>query len=217
MNRSHLAALSFSVLAVAAAAPVRAQGMTAPKPTFGVLAGLDLATLGGSDFSGVGSRTGLTLGGYVTFHLDRRFGLEPELMFTQRGASEESGGDRVTLKMDYIDVPVLARWDVPTSGQLHPFFLAGPTLSFEVSCNGEESQGGASVSASCDDINAASPGSLSKKSFDLGATLGGGIVFPAGKKTNLSIGIRYTHGLVATFDGSDAKNRTWQFLAGLSF
>jgi opacity protein-like surface antigen len=217
MNRRYLAALSLCMLAVVTAAPTHAQGMTAPKPTFGVLAGLDLATLGGSDFSGVGSRTGLTLGGYVTFHLDRRFGLEPELLFTQRGASEESDGDRVTIKMDYIDVPVLVRWDVPTTGQLRPFFLAGPTLSFQVSCNGEESQGGASVSASCDDINQANPGSLSKKSVDIGATLGGGVTFPAGRKTNLSLGIRYTHGLLATFDGSDAKNRTWQFLAGLSF
>lgn len=217
MNRSYLAALSLSMLAVAGAAPVHAQGMTAPKPTFGVLAGIDFATLGGSDVQDAGSRTGLTIGGFATFHMNHRWGIEPELLFSQKGATEESGGDKVTLKMNYIEIPVLARFDLPTTGQVHPFFLTGPTLSFQTTCDGEESSGGTTVSASCDDINQASPGSLPKKTFDLGATFGAGVVFPAGKKMNLSVGLRYNLGLVDTFDHADAKNRTWALVAGLTF
>ncbi len=34
---------------------------------------------------------------------------------------------------------------------------------------------------------------------------------------NLSISVRYTHGLIDTFDNVDAKNRTWAFMAGLTF
>lgn len=217
MNRSYLAALSLSMLAVAATAPVHAQGMTVPKPTFGVLAGIDFATLGGSDVQDAGSRTGLTIGGYATFHIDRRWGIEPELLFSQKGATETSGGDKLTLKMNYIEIPVLARFDLPTTGQVHPFFLAGPTLSFQTTCDAEESSGSSSVSASCDDINQASPGSFSKKTFDLGTTFGAGVVFPAGKKMNLSVGLRYTLGLIDTFDNADAKNRTWALVAGLAF
>lgn len=217
MNRSYLAALSLSMLAVAGAAPVHAQGMTAPKPTFGVLAGIDFATLGGSDVQDAGSRTGLMIGGFATFHMNHRWGIEPELLFSQKGATEESGGDKVTLKMNYIEIPVLARFDLPTTGQVHPFFLAGPTLSFQTTCDGEESSGGTTVSASCDDINQASPGSLPKKTFDLGATFGAGVVFPAGKKMNLSVGLRYNLGLVDAFDNADAKNRTWALVAGLTF
>ena len=217
MNRSYLAALSLCMLAVAAAAPVHAQGMTAPKPTFGVLASIDFATLSGSDVQDAGTRTGLTIGGFATFHIDHRWGIEPELLFSQKGASEDFGGANGTLKMDYIDIPVLARYDLPTKGQVHPFFLAGPTMSFQVSCNLEASQGSQSASESCDDANQQTEGSLSKKTFDVGATFGAGVVFPAGKKMNLSVGLRYNLGLIDTFDNASAKNRTWALVAGLTF
>lgn len=218
MNRCHFAALSFSVLTFAASAgQVRAQAMH-PKPTLGVLAGLDLATLGGSDVSNAGSRTGLSIGGFATFHVTNEFGIEPELLFTQRGAHESSGGSDITLKLDYIDVPVLARYDLHLQNStVRPFFLAGPTFSFQISCDAEASGDGSSVSESCDDLNNQTEGAFSKKSFDTGATLGAGVGFPVDKKMNLSFSVRYTHGLIDTFDNADAKNRTWSFMAGLTF
>lgn len=217
MHRSYLAALSLGMLAVAATAPVHAQGMTVPKPTFGVLAGIDFATLGGGGVQDAGTRTGLTIGGFATFHKDSRWGIEPELLFSQKGATEESGGDKLTLKLNYIEIPVLARFDLPTKSQVHPFFLAGPTMSFEISCDAEASSGGQSASESCDDLNQQLDGGLSKKTFDLGATFGAGVVFPASKNMNLSVGLRYNLGFIDTFDGTDAKNRAWALMAGLTF
>lgn len=218
MNRCHFAALSFTVLTLAAsAAPVSAQ-VVAKKPTLGVLAGIDLATLGGSDVSDAGSRTGLSIGGFATFHVTNEFGIEPELLFTQRGAKESSDGSDVTVKLDYIDIPVLARYDLHLQNStVRPFFLAGPTFSFQVSCDAEESGEGGSISASCDALNNEEEGGFSKKSFDTGATLGAGIGFPVDKTMNLSFSVRYTHGLIDTFDNVDAKNRTWAFMAGLTF
>jgi opacity protein-like surface antigen len=218
MNRCHIAALSLSVLTLAASAGQASAQAVGKKPTLGVLAGLDLATLGGSDVSDAGSRTGLSIGGFATFHVTKEFGIEPELLFTQRGAKESGGGSDLTLKLDYIDIPVLARYDVtlPNSAA-RPFFLAGPTFSFQVSCDAEESGEGGSISASCDAVNQQNEGSLSKKSFDTGATLGAGVAFPVDKKMDLSFSVRYTHGLIDTFDNADAKNRTWSFMAGLTF
>ncbi len=166
----------------ASAGQVRAQAVH-PKPTLGILAGIDLATLGGSNVSNAGSRTGVSIGGFATFHVTNQFGIEPELLFTQRGAHESSDGDDITLKLDYIDIPVLARFDVPmTNSTLRPFFLAGPTFSFQVSCDAEESGEGGSISSSCDNLNNQTGGGFSKKSFDTGATLGAGIGFPVDKK-----------------------------------
>lgn len=220
MNRSHFAALSFSVLTLAASAgQVRAQDVH-PKPTLGILAGIDLATISGSAVSNAGSRTGLSIGGFATFHVTNQFGIEPELLFTQRGASESSNGTDLTLKLDYIDVPVLARWDVSlTNSNVRPFFLAGPTFSFQISCDAEESGTSGSASTSCDNLNNQTEGGFSKKSFDTGATLGAGVGFPVdkNKKTNLSFSIRYNLGLIDVFDNTDAKNRTWSFMAGLTF
>jgi opacity protein-like surface antigen len=218
MNRCHIAALSLSVLTLAASAGQASAQAVAKKPTLGILAGIDLATLGGSDVSDAGSRTGLSIGGFATFHVTKEFGIEPELLFTQRGAKESSDGTDLTLKLNYIDIPVLARYDVTLpNSTARPFFLAGPTFSFQVSCDAEESGDGSSVSTSCDDLNQQSEGSLSKKSFDAGATLGAGVAFPVDKKMDLSISVRYTHGLIDTFDNADAKNRTWSFMAGLTF
>ena len=216
MNRT-LAAVSLALLTAAAATGAHAQGMTAPKPTFGVLAGINVATLGGSDAQNAGSRTGLAIGGSATFHITNQFGIEPELLFSQKGASETINATQATLKLDYIEIPVLARYDVSTRGPAHPFFLAGPALAFEVSCNAEVSNGGQSASESCDNLNQQLEGGLSKKSFDFGGQLGAGVVFPAGKKMNLSVSVRYTLGFVDTFDNADAKNRNWSFLAGLTF
>lgn len=215
MLRRHLAALSLSTLAVTAAAGHVSAQAPLPKPSFGVLAGVDLATLGGSDVSGAGSRTGLTAGVFATFHVAKGFGIEPELLFSQKGAHETFDGGDVTLKLDYVEIPVLARFDVSTGGMVRPFFLAGPTASFQVSCNAEESDGSSSMSASCDDINNES-GGFSKKSFDVGATAGAGVTFPAGAM-KLSVGVRYTHGLIDAFENADAKNRVWSFVAGLTF
>ncbi|MGH7647637.1 MAG: hypothetical protein ACREND_05935 [Gemmatimonadaceae bacterium] len=49
------------------------------------------------------------------------------------------------------------------------------------------------------------------------ASLGAGVAFRVDKKMDLSISVRYTHGLIDTFDNVDAKNRTWSFMAGLTF
>jgi len=213
MNR-HLA-LSLALLTVAAAKTADAQGMTAPKPTFGVLAGLNVATAGGNDVQNAGSRTGLAIGGFATFHLANGFGIEPELLFSQKGASQSGGGETETFKLDYIEIPVLARYDVATRGPAHPYFLAGPALAFQVSCNLEATSDGESQSASCDDL--ADQFDLHKKTFDFGGQIGAGVAFPAGKKMNLSFSVRYTLGFTDVFDNVDAKNRNWSFLAGLTF
>lgn len=112
---------------------------------------------------------------------------------------------------NYIEIPVLARYDVKTTGPAHPFFLAGPALAFQVSCNAEGASGGVSASASCDAAR------ISKKTCDLGGALGAGVAFPAGKTTHLSVSVRYELGFADTFDNSDSKNRAWSFLAGLTF
>lgn len=72
------------------------------------------------------------------------------------------------------------------------------------------------MNASCDSAADASGGSFSRKKFDFAAVGGAGIAFNLGAAA-LSVSARYTYGFTDTFQDSNAKNRYWSILAGLTF
>jgi len=187
-----------AVFAIAGAQGAAAQAPLVPHPTIGILAGVNLAKLSGNDITDASNRTGFVGGLYVTFHIAGGFGIEPEALYTMQGAKFD---DDFTVKLDYISVPVLLRYDFKTPG-VHPYVFAGPTFSFKAKC--QESQG--SDSADCSDAD------ITPKSFDMGATGGAGVAF--GK---LSVSARYTAGFSKIADNVDAKNRTISVMAGLAF
>jgi hypothetical protein len=193
--------LSAALLATVGAVSAQAQALN-PKPTLGVIAGLNLAKVGGSDVSDVSNRTGLAAGLYATFHMHKGFGIEPEALFSMQGA--KSGTQ--TVKLNYIQVPVLARYDFPSKSPAMPFLVAGPAFGFKAGCKVSDG----SESASCSDAG------MDTKSFDLGAAVGAGVGFRAGKNT-VSVQARYTHGFSDIVDGASVKNRDIGILAGISF
>lgn len=62
--------VSAAALALAAASHTATAQLPTPKPTIGVLGGLNLATLSGSDISGVSNRTGFQAGLFLTLHMN---------------------------------------------------------------------------------------------------------------------------------------------------
>src|SRR6185312_2041683 len=129
--------VSAAALALAAASHTATAQLATPKPTIGVLGGLNLATLGGSDLNGVSvsNRTGFQAGMFLTLHMNNAWSIEPEALYTQQGGSF----DGMTLNLNYIQVPVLLRWDVMSHNPVHPFFIAGPAAAFQVGCSGSQS------------------------------------------------------------------------------
>lgn len=192
-----------AALLLACASHVRAQEKTAPRPTFGVLAGVNVANLSGSSVEGASNRTGFIGGVFATFHFGEGIGLEPEMLYSMQGAKTGSGN--AALKLNYVQLPVLLRYDVSARAAAHPFFVAGPSFGIEVSC----SAAGEGVSVSCDQAG------LHTTSFDLGGTLGAGVAFRAAKRS-VSLGARYTVGTNDVFQNSvHAKSRFWSILAGI--
>jgi len=202
-----LVMISAAALALVAVSHTATAQLPTPKPTFGMLGGLNLATLGGSDVSGASNRTGFQAGLYLTLHMNSAWSIEPEALYTQQGTNM-SGTD---LKMNYLQVPVLLRWDVASGSPVHPFFLAGPAAAIQVGC--DVSASGSSLS--CD--NAAQAGEApAKKTFDMLGVAGAGLGFNVGV-TQMSVGARYTYGFSDTFENTDAKNRYFSILVGLTF
>jgi hypothetical protein len=210
MMRFHTPLLAAALL-VALTVPASGQ------VTFGVKAGANFATLAGDDVTDVDSRTGLVLGGLLVYDISELLAIQPELLYSQKGGSfsETLGGETVsgTLKLDYVEVPLLLRLSVPAgSPDLRPSLHAGPTFAFEVSCKVSFTAFGDSGTEDCEDDG-------DRRKFDPGLGLGGGldVAFLAG---TLMIEGRYTMSLRtldASGDEADVKNRAWSLTFGYRF
>ena len=187
------------------------------RPTIGIMAGVNLSKISGDDITSADNRTGFLGGIFVTFHLTNTFAIQPEAIYSQRGASDNSDPDfDATFKLDYIDVPVLLRFDIPVVGPIRPFFVAGPSFGLQVKCAiGVEGQG-ASASVDCDQIGQDSDIQFENKTFDLSGVVGAGLDFRLGGHT-LMVGARYQHGFSDVVKDASVKNRTWSVVAGLGF
>ena len=191
--------------AMAAPTPAAAQGLT-----YGVKGGVALATLAEEDEGDTISfdnRVGLIAGGFVNWPLAGRLSLQPEALFTQKGARVEEGGGTLTQQLDYLDVPVLVQYRLSGSDARYLSLFAGPAIGVRLRARSRASFGGTAVE---DDV------SDQVTSTDL--SIVGGLGYQRGR---VSIEGRYAWG-VSDIDkdtGDDTKIRTRaiSMLAGWRF
>lgn len=200
-----------------AGAAAQAIPLVSKRPTIGIMAGVNLARISGDETDALDSRTGWLGGVFVTFHLTNTFGIQPEALYSQRGASADAGsGVDATIKMDYIDIPVLLRYSVPVTGPIRPFFVAGPAFGIQSKCSIAAEGEGVSASVDCDQFEDDPEASFDSKTFDLSGVVGAGLDFRVGGRT-LMLGARYQHGFSDVVKDASAKSRTWSVVAGLGF
>lgn len=193
-------------LCARAALAQRAAGMRPAR--LEILAGANIATLSGDGQPD--SRTGLIAGIGLVKPLAPNWAFEPEIAYSMKGATGSDNGTTGALKLNYIEIPLLFRFEFSTASDVRPFVNFGPAPAFKISCDLEAKSGGVTVSGSCDDAN------LDVKSFDLGLTGGAGLAFRHLRHT-LTIGARYTYGLTDVSDAGDAKNRVWSIVGTIDF
>ncbi len=203
-----LRSMRLSTIALAALAltttPLAAQNV------FGLHAGASIATFGGADAGSPGSRTGLNVGASLTMPVSSTLGFQIGASYAQKGATDSSGGIDATLALDYIEVPLLLRIGIPSTGSLSAHLLAGPAVSFEAKCTAKGSSGGVNVSVDCGQLAAAI------RTVDVGAMGGVGLDIGAAGKTSVSIDVLYNFGLTSIVgNGVDTKNRALTIQAGV--
>ena len=98
---------------------------------FGVKAGVNIADL--SDNS-AGSRVGFHVGGLAEFGITEQFSIQPELLYSGQGAKVNEGFGDVDLKLDYISLPVLAKYRIVKGFSVE----AGPQVGFLISAKAED-------------------------------------------------------------------------------
>ncbi len=183
--------LFFSIgLVFMGAIGAQAQGFS-----IGARGGLNFAneTASGSGASiSYDTRTSFLLGGYATFMLSDKIGLQPELFYSSIGAKSGSNVE----KLNYFSIPVLFRYNVTSN--VH--FLAGPQVSILASA--KSVSGGTTIDIK-DQLNGS----------DISGTFGVGVDFGP-----FNAGLRYCLGLSniakGAPSGSSLKNNVFQIVVG---
>lgn len=185
-------------------------GLRAQAPIdIGAFAGLNSSTLKLSrDLTpgeSIDSRVGVALGGFVSVDLGSLFAIQAEAAWTQKGADLAGGGTTLAIKLEYIEVPLLLRFQLPLP--ISPFVYAGPALSFKTRCRVEVS----GTTLDCDDPLA----QLSLKSTDLSGVIGAGVKFG-----NFIVSLQYDRSLSDIRESPGAttelKNETWTGRVGFA-
>jgi opacity protein-like surface antigen len=151
-------------------------------------------------------------GGFIRFGL-AGISLQPEVLAVTKGSDIDGIGDNdVHLNLNYIEVPVLARFSLGSGASMTPYLMAGPAFGFEVGCDVEFDFNNNESSTDCGDSIIPD-----RKSMDIGLAGVLGVEFRAGPGSILMEG-RYTHGLTNISDSEtfEVKNRSFGLMAGYS-
>lgn len=163
---------------------------------FGAKAGANFASLNGDDVDDVDGRTSFHVGGVVNIGVSELFSVQPEVIYSSQGASD---GD-VSFNLDYINVPIMADFQLAEGFSLQGGPQVGINISSKAEFDGDKED--------IEDI----------QTLDLGAGIGAQYVLPM----NLFFQARYVIGLSDVFEEiegfkPDAKNSVISVSVGYFF
>ena len=189
------------MLLIAAIAVFGITSVNAQDVSFGAKAGLNIATIGGDGSDGVKSRTAFHIGGVAEISVSEKFSVQPELVYSAQGASQDFEGIEIDINYGYLNLPVMAKYYVADGFSLE----AGPQLGFLLSAKGE----GAGEEVDIKDITSGIDFALG---FGAGYKLDNGLNFAA----------RYNLGLSNINDGEGSdqfsnQNNVFQISIGYFF
>ncbi|HLR26344.1 MAG TPA: porin family protein [Fodinibius sp.] len=174
---------------------------------FAIKGGVNIANFNDTDAS-TDSRTGLMAGATYGFQIPfSPVSIQPGVFYAQKGVKSSSTYGEGKVKLDYIEVPVVAKFDfVLDNPMLTPHVYFGPYVGFNINAEAEAStDDGGSVSADFDD---------QVKKTDFGVVVGAGADI-----SRFNLGVRYSAGLTDVYDveNASAKNGVFSVVAGINF
>jgi len=135
----------------------------------------------------------------------------PGLAYTSKGYKRSNDDEEITLKLNYLEIPVLI--SVPVMGQpgsrtIHLF--GGPNIALEAGCTLEFEDEFGSGSNDCGDDD-------DRRKLDLGVIAGAGVRFPAGDRflgfVNAGANIGFVN--IDEDEGDTLKNQAFFVSVGL--
>lgn len=179
----------------------------------GAKGGIGITTFKGSDAKNIDGRTSWLGGAFVNAQISPVFNLQPEIIFSQKGADYTIDGTRKHLVINYFEVPVLAKLRLPIGDVVFPHILLGPNFAFKTNAkySSDETANGTQVVADESDI----------RRSDIGGLVGAGIDIEA-RDSGLFFTIdgRYGFGfnnIDRSDKGSELRNAGLSFAVGVGF
>jgi hypothetical protein len=164
------------------------------KTEIGVRAGTNISTWNlssiGSDIK-TSSNAGLEAGLLADLYVSKSFSIQPEVIFSMYGTTFSSGGNSIKYAVNYVNIPVLAKYHMPQGIA----FFAGPQLGLMLSAKAK-----ADGEAKQDIKNYL-------KSTDVFGVIGAEYNSPIG----VSVGLRYNHGFVNIYQEEDGSIKNSSF------
>ena len=153
-------------------------------------------------------------GGYLELKLGF-VSIQPEVLYTRMGAKIEDVIEEVPFSLqyrfDYVQVPVLLKFNIVPAGPIRPFLYGGGYGAYLIKAQGFMEVGTESDTA--DIIE-------DYQRYDYGVVGGGGLAFKL-PGISLSVEGRYNYGLANIFknpiEGEAMKNRSIMVLIGVGF
>jgi len=108
-------------------------GIQAQELHFGVKGGVNFATVGGDDTEDLKMRTAFHVGALMEVKFSETFSLQPEVLYSAQGTSGKEDGLDIDIKLDYINVPIMAKYNFSESFSVE----AGPQIGFLISTKGK--------------------------------------------------------------------------------
>jgi len=166
-----------------------AYSAAAQQTHFGIKAGVNFSSVAVDDGADFESKTGIHLGGLAHIHINPHFALQPELVFSMQGGEDD--GDNSKLKLNYVNIPLLAQYMTADGFRLQ----TGPQLGILTSA--KQKFGDVEVDAD-DDVS----------TVDFSWAFGAGYLFHSG----FGIDARYNLGIsnISDDESFEARNRVVQ-------
>lgn len=203
------------VIVIITATSLMSQGLS----NKGIKLGLNLAKFIGEDSESDDDKSklklGFAFGGFVTYNVNMMFSLQPEAYYFMQGSKQEmehSNLDGALLfKLNYIQIPLLAKIKLSHSGFIIPNLLIGPALAINTSATYEYTDElgnymqllGYKKTGDLEDVNPIDFELIIGTEINIGLAL---------------VDIRYNWGLTKVDkNDADLKNSTFSFLLGYKF
>ncbi|HXT15181.1 MAG TPA: porin family protein [Gemmatimonadaceae bacterium] len=184
----------------------------------GVSGGVNLAHVEGSDLSDISNRRAGTYGAYVAYPLGADWSLQTGGLFSGKGwqRKEPDTGDLAVVQIDFVQVPLFARYDFGGASRLGVVAFGGPSANFRSGCSlvATAHATGATQRVTCADAKTLSNGTIEFQSFDWSAVGGLGLRASTGS-ARLLVTAQYERGFTHVEKSHDATSRATTFGVGL--
>lgn len=183
---------------------------------FGAKVGISYTRLLGdtADEADLEAKTGVTGGAALTLHLNDRFAFQTELLYVRKGGKMTIVGiDQLgflreittSWELDYLEMPLLAKYKLPSNGIAQPGFYAGPAIAYSINAN---------KSTKTFDDETETEDFDSVKTTDVGLILGADLHFKL-SKGHIVFDFRYEPGLLNVLESpEDGRNNIITLMMG---